>query len=72
MRNSFMLFCAFSAAERCGDIDEDAQMVFAPALAAWGETLGDSPEKRLQLWLDNYNERGSFDDRTLVVMRFDK
>lgn len=51
----------------------DKRDAIAPySLAAWGETLGDSPEKRLQLWLDNYNERGSFDDRTLVVMRFDK
>jgi hypothetical protein len=25
--------------------------------------------KRLQIWLDNYVERGSFDDRTLVILR---
>ena len=24
--------------------------------------------ERLRVWLDNYYERGSFDDRTLVVM----
>ena len=27
------------------------------------------PSKRLQIWLDNYVERGSFDDRTLVIVR---
>ena len=27
------------------------------------------PSKRLQVWLDNYVERGSFDDRTLVIVR---
>ena len=26
-----------------------------------------SAAERLQLWLDNYVERGSFDDRTLVI-----
>lgn len=28
-----------------------------------------SPDERLKLWLDNYVERGSFDDRTLVIAR---
>lgn len=28
----------------------------------------ENPEERLQYWLDNYVERGSFDDRTLVVI----
>jgi hypothetical protein len=26
--------------------------------------------ERLKIWLDNYVERGSFDDRTLVILRF--
>ena len=29
----------------------------------------EAPEQRLRIWLDNYVERGSFDDRTLVVAR---
>ncbi|MDR0946381.1 MAG: protein phosphatase 2C domain-containing protein [Ruminococcus sp.] len=33
-----------------------------------GETFNDKAE-RLYLWLDNYSRRGSFDDRTLVVIR---
>lgn len=30
----------------------------------------DSPEEMLRIWLDNYVERGSFDDRTLVAVKF--
>lgn len=29
----------------------------------------DNPSERLKIWLDNYIERGSFDDRTLVIVR---
>lgn len=39
------------------------------SLEAFRMNIGDSPEERLRVWLDNYNERGSFDDRTLVVIR---
>ncbi|MDE6789888.1 MAG: hypothetical protein K2J47_11320, partial [Ruminococcus sp.] len=28
-----------------------------------------NPSERLKIWLDNYIERGSFDDRTLVIVR---
>lgn len=38
------------------------------SLEAYGISLGDKPQDRLQTWLDNYNERGSFDDRTLVII----
>lgn len=38
------------------------------SLKAYGITLGDTPQERLLTWLDNYNERGSFDDRTLVII----
>lgn len=37
-----------------------------------GKALADLPEdaaERLERWLDNYVERGSFDDRTLVIAR---
>lgn len=51
----------------------DSRDTLAPySLEAWGGSLGGTPEVRLQNWLDNYSERGSFDDRTLVVMNFDK
>lgn len=47
----------------------DARADLKPhSLEAWGCSLGESPEQRLVSWLDNYNERGSFDDRTLVVL----
>ena len=32
---------------------------------------GTSPDERLCEWLDNYVERGSFDDRTLVIVGFE-
>ena len=41
------------------------------SLAAYGISNGDTPEQRLMTWLDNYNERGSFDDRTLVIIQLD-
>lgn len=58
--------------EAVNELWDDRETLRPYSLAAWGKSLGDSPEKRLQCWLDNYNERGSFDDRTLVVMKFDK
>lgn len=39
------------------------------SLEAFDMSIGDTPEERLRVWLDNYNERGSFDDRTLAVIR---
>lgn len=39
------------------------------SLEAFRINIGDTPEERLRVWLDNYNERGSFDDRTLVCVR---
>ena len=35
------------------------------------EAQGDTPCERLCLWLDNYVRRGSFDDRTLVLISID-
>jgi hypothetical protein len=42
----------------------------APLLAAGrgGSASGKKPEELLQDWLDSYHVRGSFDDRTLLVM----
>jgi len=34
--------------------------------------LFDSPQERLRAWLDYYHVRGSFDDRTLVVLHSEK
>ena len=58
----------------------DRQMldvIASPALLWAGAYLGEAmcnesdsmkPEEKLQLWLDSYYRRGSFDDRTLVVL----
>ena len=39
------------------------------SLDAYGIKHGNTQEERLLTWLDNYNERGSFDDRTLVIIQ---
>lgn len=41
------------------------------SLDAFGKALADDTHdrsERLKIWLDNYSQRGSFDDRTLVVI----
>jgi serine/threonine protein phosphatase PrpC len=50
-----------------------AEVVASPALlsaGARGEPMSaeEKPEERLRVWLDTYQVRGSFDDRTLVVL----
>ncbi len=50
---------------------EKREMLRCHSLEAFRMNLGDTPEQRLRVWLDNYNERGSFDDRTLVIIRLD-
>ncbi len=48
---------------------EKRDMLRCHSLEAYRMNIGDTPEERLCVWLDNYNERGSFDDRTLAVIR---
>lgn len=45
------------------------EMLWCHSLEAFRMNIGDTPEERLRVWLDNYNERGSFDDRTLAAVR---
>lgn len=45
------------------------EMLYCHSLEAFRMNIGDTPEERLRVWLDNYNERGSFDDRTLVAIQ---
>lgn len=47
-------------------------MLRCHSLEAFRMNIGDSPEERLRVWLDNYNERGSFDDRAITVIRLPK
>jgi hypothetical protein len=50
------------------------EVVKSPKLLASGYSAGrpmcdeQNPEDLLRVWLDSYNVRGSFDDRTLVVV----
>jgi len=49
------------------------ELITAPGLLAAGippeiKNSNSTPENHLQTWLDTYNIRGSFDDRTLVVL----
>ncbi|MCM1166344.1 MAG: protein phosphatase 2C domain-containing protein [Lachnospiraceae bacterium] len=65
------------AKQLLGDKSEEAMaalwdkrgMLWCHSLEAFRMNIGDTPEERLRVWLDNYNERGSFDDRTLVSVR---
>ncbi len=45
------------------------EALYCHSLEAFGMNVGETPEERLGVWLDNYNERGSFDDRTLVIIK---
>jgi len=53
-----------------------AEVVAAPELLAagsseeqmWEQAQDKPPKEKLQIWLDSYKVRGSFDDRTLVVL----
>lgn len=38
------------------------------SLEAFGKKLAEEKCERLKIWLDNYSQRGSFDDRTLVLI----
>lgn len=65
------------AKQLLGDKSEEAmnalwdkrEMLWCHSLEAFRMNIGDTLEERLRVWLDNYNERGSFDDRTLAVVR---
>lgn len=48
--------------------DDPRLLDLATAELRWLEETPD-PAERLRIWLDNYVERGSFDDRTLVIAR---
>ncbi|MGN0553026.1 MAG: PP2C family serine/threonine-protein phosphatase [Oscillospiraceae bacterium] len=44
------------------------ELIHKSSLEAFGITLAESRSERLKVWLDNYSQRGSFDDRTLVII----
>ncbi|MCD7730054.1 MAG: protein phosphatase 2C domain-containing protein [Oscillospiraceae bacterium] len=43
-------------------------IVINSSLNAYGISNGETKAERLSVWLDNYVERGSFDDRTLFII----
>lgn len=45
----------------------NAPEILEAAAAKLGDFLEENAAERLKVWLDNYVERGSFDDRTLVI-----
>lgn len=59
-----------SSPEAINALWDKRNALYCHSLEAFRMNIGDTPEERLRVWLDNYNERGSFDDRSLVVIRF--
>lgn len=57
-----------SSEEAVNALWEKRSSLMCHSLEAFGISLGKLPQERLLMWLDNYNERGSFDDRTLVLI----
>ncbi len=49
------------------DMWNDRDFVCRASVRNSGESLPEKKRERLQRWLDNYTERGSFDDRTLLL-----
>ena len=58
-----------SSAQSVNALWDKREALRCHSLEAFRMNIGDTPEERLRVWLDNYNERGSFDDRTLVVIK---
>lgn len=50
---------------------QNKDVLYAAFLHTYGaeNNSGCAQEKLLEIWLDNYTERGSFDDRTLVIYK---
>ena len=68
-----------SAAEYASELGRDVpRMAASPAFLAAGArnaplaATSPKPAERLRLWLDAYQVRGSFDDRTLVVLHHER
>lgn len=69
---SFQKYAQQLNKEECEVLNSNALLTagLLPQLKLWGEDDGSvlSPEERLRLWLDSYTVKGSFDDRTLVIL----
>ena len=58
-----------SSEEAMNGLWNKRDMLRCHSLEAFRMNIGDTPAERLCVWLDNYTERGSFDDRTLCAVR---
>lgn len=58
-----------SSEESMNGLWNKRDMLRCHSLEAFRMNIGDTPAERLCVWLDNYTERGSFDDRTLCAVR---
>lgn len=63
----------YSVAKYAGELGKSSvqEVVESPDLLAAGilaESMKYPPEKNLEIWLDSYYQKGSFDDRTLVIL----
>lgn len=62
----------YSVAKYAGELGSSVkEVVESPALLAavnLAESQNYPPEKKLEIWLDSYYQKGSFDDRTLVIL----
>jgi hypothetical protein len=76
--NDRKVMCQYAKriAERTGCDPEtlwkNTALIKKASLANSDPDLPAERKERLLRWLDNYTERGSFDDRTLVLLEFDQ
>lgn len=50
---------------------DNSRITADASLKAFGRETASDPSEQLQNWLDNYLRRGSFDDRTLLIISID-
>ncbi|MBP1561538.1 MAG: protein phosphatase 2C domain-containing protein [Oscillospiraceae bacterium] len=70
---SYALQYAKNVMNECGltleQLWDNKQVQKKASLAAFGTVHEKEPQEMLKVWLDNYAERGSFDDRTLLIIK---
>lgn len=72
LQYSKQLLAADSSNDAVNALWDKREMLYCHSLEAFKMSLADNTPERLETWLDNYNERGSFDDRTLAVIKINQ
>ncbi len=72
LQYSKQLLAADSSSDAVNALWDKREMLYCHSLEAFKMSLGETADERLEVWLDNYNERGSFDDRTLAVIKINQ